>query len=70
MKQEDLQRSLLMALGNHEELIADMGDGDVEEIYFDEEIKSYRGKEIGIWSMEFLIEIATGKVENAVLRKE
>lgn len=60
---------LKMALTEHRKLIVDFGNGLVEELYFDERINRYRGKEIGIWSMRLLVEIAQGKVKNTNLKE-
>lgn len=68
MKTSENLNKLKTALTSHDELIVDLGNGYYENIYFDDEINSYRGKEIGIWSMEFLMEIAKDKVENTTLR--
>ena len=68
MKEREKLKQLKMALTSHDELIIDLGDGYYEEIYFDDEIESYRGKEIGIWSIDLLMEIAEGEVENTTLK--
>ena len=68
MNAENLNR-LKMALTEHRNLIVDFGNGLIEELYFDNEIGHYRGKEIGIWSMRLLVEIAQGKVKNTFLRE-
>lgn len=68
MKEKEKLKQLKTALTNHHELIIDLGDGYYEEIYFDDEIVSYRGKEIGIWSIDLLMEIAEGEVENTTLK--
>lgn len=52
---------------NHEDLVVDFGNGLKEELYYDEKIKNYRGKQIGIWSIKLLAEIARGEVENISL---
>lgn len=61
-------KQLKMALTNHDNLVIDFGNGYCEEIYYDEKIKNYRGKEIGIWSMDLLFEILTGEIKNISLR--
>ena len=60
---------LKMALTEHRNLVVDFGNGLVEKLYFDEKINHYRGKEIGIWSMRLLVEIAQGKVKNTNLKE-
>ena len=57
-----------MALTSHDDLIVDFGDGYYEEIYYDEKIERYRGKEIGIWSIDLLIEILKNEVDNTTLK--
>lgn len=69
MNAENLKQ-LKMALTEHRNLIVDFGNGLVEELYFDERINRYRGKEIGIWSMRLLVEIAQGKVDKTLLKEE
>lgn len=68
MNAESLKR-LKTALTEHRNLIVDFGNRLTEELYFDNEIGHYRGKEIGIWSMRLLVEIAQGKVKNTFLRE-
>lgn len=68
MNAESLKR-LKTALTEHRNLIVDFGDGLTEELYFDNEIGHYRGKEIGIWSMRLLVEIAQGKIEKIRLKE-
>ena len=68
MNAESLKR-LKTALTEHRNLIVDFGNRLTEELYFDERINRYRGKEIGIWSMRLLVEIAQGKVKNTFLRE-
>lgn len=68
MKISENLKQLKMALTSHDELIIDLGDGYFEEIYFDDEIGSYRGKEIGIWSIDLLMEIAKGEVKDTSLK--
>ena len=67
-KSEEKLKQLKMALTSHDELVIDLGNGYYEEIYFDDEINSYRGKEIGIWSMDLLIDIMNSEVENTTLK--
>lgn len=62
-------KQLKMALTEHRDLVVDFGDGITEELYFDKEIGCYRGKEIGIWSIRLLVEIAQGKVNKTLLRE-
>ena len=57
-----------MALTSHDDLIVDFGDSINEELYFEKEIGCYRGKEIGIWSIDFLIEILKNEVDNTTLK--
>ena len=68
MNEEKLNQ-LKMALTEHRNLIVDFGNRLTEELYFDNEIGHYRGKEIGIWSMRLLVEIAQGKVKNTNLKE-
>lgn len=55
-------------LVNKQDVVVDLGDGYYEELYYDEEIKNYRGKEIGIWDKKLLLEIANGEVKNTSLK--
>lgn len=68
MNVENLKR-LKTALTEHKNMVVDFGNGLSEELYYDEEIKEYRGKEIGIWDLKLLLEIADGKVENVLLKE-
>ena len=60
-------KQLKMALTDHKNIVVDFGNGLSEELYYDEEIGEYRGKEIGIWTLNLLLEIARGEVENTLL---
>lgn len=60
-------KQLKMALTEHKNMVVDFGNGLSEELYYDEEINEYRGKEIGIWALNLLLEIARGEVENTLL---
>lgn len=62
MNEENLKK-LKTALISHKSLIVDFENGLLEELYFDEKINCYRGKEIGIWSMRLLLEIAKEKFQ-------
>lgn len=68
MNEENLKK-LKTALINHKNLIVDFENGLLEELYFDEKINCYRGKEIGIWSMRLLLEIAKNKVERVSIKE-
>lgn len=69
MNAENLKQ-LKMALTEHKSLVVDFGNCLSEELYYDEEIKEYRGKEIGIWDLKLLLEIAEGKLENVCLKEK
>lgn len=60
-------KQLKMALTDHKNIVVDFGNGLSEELYYDEEIGEYRGKKIGIWALNLLLEIARGEVENTLL---
>lgn len=68
MRTEDSLKKLKEAIKEHKNLLVHYGlnDNDPEEIYFDEDIKKYRGW-LGIWSMELLLEAVKGEVENIYL---
>ena len=71
MKTEDSLKKLKEAIKEHKNLLVHYGidDNDPEEIYFDTDIKKYRGW-LGIWSMELLLQIARGEVENIYLEEK
>lgn len=72
MKKEKLKQ-LETALGNHKDLIADLGDEQRFLLKWDETKQNYVGTslqtniEIGIWLIEILLDIANGKIENCSL---
>lgn len=59
-------KQLKMALTEHKNMVVDFENG-LSELYYDEEINEYRGKEIGIWALNLLLEIARGEVKNTSL---
>lgn len=60
-------KQLKMALTERKNMVVDFENGLSEELYYDEEINEYRGKEIGIWALNLLLEIARGEVKNTSL---
>lgn len=66
---EERQKQLEMALISHESLIIDLGDNQELLLKWDEIISNYRGYskkldiQIGIWYMEYLLKIASGKTK-------
>lgn len=69
MKEENLKQ-LKMALTDRKNLIVDFGNGLFEELYFDENINAYRGKDVGIWTLKSLVEIAKGEVKDITLKEK
>lgn len=69
MNVENLKR-LKTALTEHKNMVVDFDNGLSEELYYDDEIGEYKGKEIGIWNLKLLLEIAEGKVENVCLKEK
>lgn len=67
MKNEQKSKQLEMALTEHKTMIIDTGDNQKFRLTWDESINDYRGAslqtnmQIGIWSLEFLFDIANGK---------
>lgn len=67
MKNEQKSKQLEMALTEHKTMIIDTGDNQKFRLTWDESINDYRGTslqtnmQIGIWSLEFLFDIANGK---------
>lgn len=69
MKLEEKQKQLEMALTNHKKLKIDLGDNQRLILFWDDTISNYRGYspklniEIGIWCLEYLLKIASGKTK-------
>jgi len=67
MKNEQKSKQLEMALTEHKAMIINTGDNQKFRLTWDESINDYRGTslqtnmQIGIWSLEFLFDIANGK---------
>ena len=72
MKNEKLKQ-LEMALGNHKPVIVDLGDEQRFLLKWDESMQNYvgislqTGLEIGVWTLEMLLQIAYGKIDNCSL---
>lgn len=73
MNLKEKQKRLEMALTEHKSLLIDTGDNQKFKLKWDESINEYRGTsmqngaQIGIWDLEFLINIASEKVNGASL---
>lgn len=69
MKLEQKQKQLEMALTNRKSLLIDIGDNCKLILRWDPSISNYRGyskklnTEIGIWDLEYLLTIASGKTK-------
>ena len=69
MKSEQKQKQLEMALTKHKSLLIDLGDNQRLILKWDSKTSNYRGYskklgiEIGIWYLEYLLEIASGKMK-------
>ena len=61
MKEKSLQNNLLMALGNHKDLVLDMGDDVILYPIWNEQEQIYED-EMGKTGMELLIQIANGEI--------
>ena len=67
MRNEQKLKQLEMALTEHKPLIVDTGDNQKFKLVWDNSINDYRGTsmqnglQIGIWSLEFLFDVANGK---------
>lgn len=68
MKSEERQKQLEKALMSHKKLKIDLGGKELI-LFWDNEISNYRGYskklniEIGIWYLEYLLKIASGKTK-------
>ena len=73
MKNEEKLKQLKMALTKHKDLIADLGDNCKIKLTWDKCIDEYIGTSIqtgihiGIWDLEFLFRMASGKISGASL---
>ena len=69
MKQENLQKQLIMALTNHKSLIMDLGDNVLLHMKWEKDIVTPDGvkgcyvDEMGMTSMELILQIIKGEVK-------
>lgn len=69
MKEKNLQNNLLMALGNHKPLVMDLGDNVLLHMKWEEntitpdEINGCYVDEIGMTSMDLILQIINGEVK-------
>ena len=69
MKEKNLQNNLLMALGSHKPLIMDLGDDVLLHMKWEKDIITPDGvkgcyvDEMGMTSMELILQIINGEVE-------
>lgn len=57
-------KQLKMALTEHKDLKF-ISDDYEDKLYWDEEIKSYRGEFAGIWDLGLILKIISNEIENA-----
>lgn len=69
MKEKNLQKQLIMALTNHKPLIMDLGDNVLLHMKWDKDtitpdgVKGCYVDEMGMTSMELILQIINGEVE-------
>lgn len=69
MKEKNLQNNLLMALGNHKPLVMDLGDNILLHMKWEENtitpegVKGCYVDEMGMTSMDLILQIINGEVE-------
>ena len=74
MKEENTKQ-LKMALTNHKPLLIELGNNQRLFLKWDEKCLGYRGyskeldKEIGIWELSWLLQIANGKYKEYELKE-
>ena len=74
MKEENTKQ-LKMALTNHKPLLIELGNNQTLFLKWDEKCLGYRGyskeldKEIGIWELSWLLQIANGKYKEYELKE-